>query len=278
MKIRYLGTAAAEGWPAMYCNCDNCKRARAAGGKNIRTRSQSLINEDLLIDYPADTYSHVLQNNLDLSAVRYCFVTHSHRDHFTPSELLFHDSVCFAHDMKEREMELYGNEAVAGVYEQCLETYHGDPERLGIHLHLLEKYKTVEVGRYKITPLPAAHAFSENAFVFLIQEEDKVILYLMDTAVPKDEVFEWLSEHKVRADLITYDCTMGITPTCDVHMGIDMIPQVRKRLEELGVSDEHTISVLNHFSHNGVLTYDEMQPLAAEQGFLSAWDGMEIEV
>jgi len=40
MKFQYLGTAAAEGWPALFCNCDNCEKARKAGGKNIRIRTQ----------------------------------------------------------------------------------------------------------------------------------------------------------------------------------------------------------------------------------------------
>lgn len=39
MKLQYLGTAAAEGFPGMFCNCTACERARKAGGKNIRTRS-----------------------------------------------------------------------------------------------------------------------------------------------------------------------------------------------------------------------------------------------
>ena len=38
MKIRFLGTAAAEGWPAVFCACESCKRAERLGGKDIRTR------------------------------------------------------------------------------------------------------------------------------------------------------------------------------------------------------------------------------------------------
>ena len=62
MELTYLGTAAAEGFPAMFCNCAHCREARALGGKNIRTRSQALVNDDLLIDFPADTYMHFLNN------------------------------------------------------------------------------------------------------------------------------------------------------------------------------------------------------------------------
>ena len=45
MKIHILGTAAAEGFPAMFCECDTCKIARAEGGRSIRARSQAVIDE-----------------------------------------------------------------------------------------------------------------------------------------------------------------------------------------------------------------------------------------
>lgn len=64
MKLKYLGTAAAEGWPALFCHCEACKKARKLGGKNIRTRSQAIADNRLLIDFCADTYMHVLQQGL----------------------------------------------------------------------------------------------------------------------------------------------------------------------------------------------------------------------
>ena len=36
----------------MFCRCELCEKARALGGKNIRTRSQALVNDDLLLDLP----------------------------------------------------------------------------------------------------------------------------------------------------------------------------------------------------------------------------------
>ena len=35
MKFRYLGTAASEGWPALFCNCEYCLKAKKLGGKNL---------------------------------------------------------------------------------------------------------------------------------------------------------------------------------------------------------------------------------------------------
>lgn len=48
MKIQYLGTAAAEGWPGIFCNCPVCREAVRRGGKNIRSRSQALVDDSLL--------------------------------------------------------------------------------------------------------------------------------------------------------------------------------------------------------------------------------------
>ncbi len=65
MKLTYLGTGAAEGVPSLFCQCDNCKQSRALGGRNIRSRSQALINGELLIDFPADTFWHFIKYNFD---------------------------------------------------------------------------------------------------------------------------------------------------------------------------------------------------------------------
>lgn len=40
MKIQYLGTAASEGWPALFCSCEACEKARKLGGRNILKRRE----------------------------------------------------------------------------------------------------------------------------------------------------------------------------------------------------------------------------------------------
>jgi len=76
MKVVFLGTGAAEGWPAIFCQCINCRRAKNAG-ENIRTRSSILINADLKIDFPPDTYYHVLKHGVELAAVENLLITHT---------------------------------------------------------------------------------------------------------------------------------------------------------------------------------------------------------
>src|SRR6266705_4101630 len=88
MKITFLGTAAAEGYPNAFCRCDNCERARALGGPSLRKRSAALINDDLLIDLGPDlmTASHI--HGCSVDEVRYCLQTHTHADHPDLSHLL----------------------------------------------------------------------------------------------------------------------------------------------------------------------------------------------
>ena len=110
MKIQYLGTAAAEGWPALFCNCEMCKQAAELGGKNIRTRSQAIVDDKILIDFPADTYAHMLQYDIDLPSIHTLLVTHSHIDHWYPEDLM-RRSKRFATAI-DSTLHVYGNDAV----------------------------------------------------------------------------------------------------------------------------------------------------------------------
>ena len=113
MKIQYLGTAAAEGWPGLFCRCEVCRRAREAGGKNIRTRSQALIDDTILMDFPPDTYLHMLRDGLPLPEIRTLLLTHSHQDHWYPEDLAFRGEG-FSHDI-DGILEIYGNDACAQI-------------------------------------------------------------------------------------------------------------------------------------------------------------------
>ena len=54
MELTFLGTAAAEQYPGIWCTCDYCTRARQLGGKNIRKTSSIHFAENCLIDFPPD--------------------------------------------------------------------------------------------------------------------------------------------------------------------------------------------------------------------------------
>ena len=112
MEFVYLGTAAAEGWPALFCSCNACLQAREKGGRNVRGRSQALVDGELLLDLPADTFSRTLEGRLDLTAVRHCLITHSHSDHLYPADLEMRRTG-FAHPADSRPFVLYGTKTAA---------------------------------------------------------------------------------------------------------------------------------------------------------------------
>ncbi|MBQ3229718.1 MAG: PhnP protein, partial [Clostridia bacterium] len=141
----------------------------------------------------------------------------------------------------------------------------------------IEAYDSVKAGKYTVTALPAYHAPKETPFVYIITDGEKTLLYLHDTGIPFDEVFDYLEKNKIRADLISYDCTYVALPSAGGHMGLDSVPLVKQRLESIGVCDKKTVNVVNHFSHNGMLLHDELCEAAEKLGFLVSYDGMTIE-
>ena len=81
MKLQLNGTGASEAFPSLFCTCKYCTEARELGGKNLRRRTSSCIDEKILIDFSADTYALSTQAHVDLSKIHHLIVTHSHADH-----------------------------------------------------------------------------------------------------------------------------------------------------------------------------------------------------
>ena len=276
MRLTYLGTAAAEGWPALFCRCEYCMKALAAGGRNLRSRSQAMVNDDLLIDFPADSFAHMQSNRLDFSAVQTLLITHSHLDHFAPADLHLRNSAYYAHNLTSDHLDLYANERVLKMLESECRVRVEEPNSDGLTAHLAVAYQPFRAGRYTVTPLPANHAEGEHAFNYLISDGERTLLYLHDTGMPKEEVYGYLRDSGVHADLVSYDCTYVALPSAGGHLGLDSCPVVRSRLEQIGVSGPDTVSVINHFSHNGKLIHDELVPVAEKLGFLTSYDGMVL--
>ncbi|MDO5399424.1 MAG: MBL fold metallo-hydrolase [Eubacteriales bacterium] len=275
MKLTYLGTAAAEGWPGVFCNCGSCQAARALGGKNIRTRSQAIVDGELLLDLPCDTYLHALREGLDLSAVRWLLVTHSHTDHFYPAELVLRGG-CYGLDMTSAALDIYCNEAVeAYFYRAARQELEPDIEK-NLHFHRARPFEAFQAGPYRVTPLPARHMETEQALIYLIEKAGKSLLYAHDTGRLLPEVLDYLAGRQL--DLISLDCTSGRRENgaSDGHMGLPDAVWVRQRLLGSGAADGHTRFVLNHFSHNGGLLHKQLEEQAAVWQMVPSYDGMQV--
>lgn len=276
MMFKYLGTAAAECWPALFCSCENCRRAKKAGGKNIRTRSQTLINGDLLIDLPPDTYLHVINYGLDLTKIKNIFFTHSHEDHFYMPDLHRTYPPYAYNENKENipEINIYGNASI--------NSHSGESDGFGgiLKFHEIFAFEKIKADEYFITPLAADHDHSQKCFIYIIEDGENKILYAHDTGYFPEETWDYLKNNikSKKFDFVSLDATNGILDGRSGHMGINAGIDVKNRLYETGAADPDTVFCFNHFSHNGNKIYDELVPVAEKAGFLVSYDGMEIKI
>ena len=274
MKITYYGTAAGEAWPGVFCECELCRKARKLGGKNIRTRSQALINDDLLLDLPPDNYLHTLYYGLELGKVKTLLFTHSHSDHCYTADLeLLREpySHTYAHNM-----QVYGNDAVEQKIKASCRTLGGDRERFTFHR--IMPNETAVSGPYTITALRATHAKDETCLFYHIAQDEKAILYAHDTGALTEENLETLTRLVTPLTLVSLDCTQQKIRDGKYHMGLADAAEQKEILLERGLADARTIFVVNHFSHNGGMLHEEISREAESRGMIASYDGMCLSI
>lgn len=279
MKIKFLGTAAAEGMPGTFCECDVCVQSRKEGGKNIRTRSQAIIDDKLLIDFPADTYYHSILYNVELSKIRTCLITHSHSDHLYTSELWCR---CGGIGHMENPGTLTMYSARSGyrkITDAVLEFGLDSSKR--VVPKLIEPFVKFEAEGYDITPLKANHDQTSNPVIYLIQKDGKSMLYGHDTGYFPEETVEYLKNSGVKLDCVSFDCCGGLYADDGInewgHMNLNGNIVMRDLLTKNGNITDKTICVVNHFSHNGTPVHEDMAAAAEKAGFYTSYDGYELE-
>lgn len=280
MRIKYLGTAAAEAIPAIFCQCDVCKAARKNGGRDIRKRSGVVIDDELLIDFSPDIYAQSLNYNLDLSKIKDILITHTHADHFDAAELMMRMPNCYCYiNEGEQFVNLYGNKKTGELLKLFAQLEFGNDGTVDfIKYTELEAFKQIKVANYNVTPVLAAHMPSEKALNYILEKDNKTILYAHDTGFFTDETFDFLNKTQIKFDFISFDCTTALKYCEYGHMGIPNILKVKDILEKQGNLKPSTKYVVSHFSHNGGSLYDELVDEVSKYKFKVAYDGMEIEI
>ncbi len=278
MQIQYLGTAAAEAFPAVFCHCCACRVARRLGGKNIRARAGASINAGaLLIDFPPDINAASLKYDIDLGNLSHLLVTHAHSDHFAVEELMNRDSAYCAHFPEgERPLHVYGNHTVLSTLERALLLNFGESQRPSFAPHIVEPFQPFVAGDLRIIPLLALHNRSEQCYIYIVESDEKRLLYAHDTGYFPEVDWEYITG--MPFDLVSLDCTFGPIKDGDNHMGIPDNVELQSRMEALHCTTGSTQFIINHFSHNGGMVHEELQQLAAPYGLVVAYDGLTITV
>lgn len=275
MKIKYLGTAAAEGIPALFCNCEVCNNARLRGGKEIKTRSQALIDDTVLIDFPADTYMHMLNNGIKPDRIHTLIITHSHSDHLYPKDFWCRNPG-IANNIEEQPLNVYLTQPGFDESDTWMKKNGVVKER--VMLHKISAFIPFVAEGYRFVPLKADHDAKTEPVIYIIEKDGKALLYAHDTGYFPDETWEFLASYNKKFDFISLDCTGALLENYRFgHMGLSVCEEVRKRLLEMGLCDEKTVFCINHFSHNGNACHAELSASAENLGFITSYDGLEIE-
>jgi phosphoribosyl 1,2-cyclic phosphate phosphodiesterase len=271
MELLLLGTAAAEGWPAPFCVCDACESARRLGGRDVRTRSGALIDDELKIDFGPDTLMQLQRVGRNLLKVRTLIFTHQHSDHFVPSELewTMHP---FTLTPLTRPIEVCGNSEVIGAIRS---TFAKDLHKLPFVYHQFEAgdHFTTEAGE-EIWAMPADHC--AGACLIRIRRNGKAIFYGHDSGAYPPQTLEQLSDG-IELDIALLDCTFGSAGNIRGHMGAPGVVTMATELRRRGAITQSTRVIATHFSHGGKWLYEELFRYFRPHGIDVAYDGMIVQ-
>lgn len=279
MNIQFLGTGAAEGIPALFCNCNFCRSVRLHGGKAVRSRAQVLMDGELSIDFPPDAFYHGLGAGVDLSAVRYLLITHSHCDHFYAHDFVLR-GYKYAKNMTSPALHILGNADVLNVFYESVRREMRPEVENTFSFTCLKAFSPVSFGDWTAHPLKAMHSSSEP-FVFFLEGKGKRILHLTDTGPLPEASYAYLQGlGGAPCDLVTLDCTFlyDDAPHSARHMGVKENAELLRRLREMGLVDGHTKAVITHFSHNSEPTEEKLRRAEGELNVTAAYDGLTISI
>lgn len=272
MTFTILGTAAAEGWPALWCSCEACCEARRRGGKNIRRRTAYHLGDHIHIDLGPDSYAQMLQFNLHYDTLQHLLITHSHPDHLCPQELEYR-SAGFVPDAPPAEMTIWGNAAV----ERRLHVAGINLKACRIHFERITPFETIDLGDgVCATPILADHAGEEQAVNYLLERAGRVILQGNDTGWWPEETWEFLTTEVL--DVAIIECTYGRHRGGSSHLGAEDVVRLRDELAKRGVLAGDCRVIATHFSHNGGWLHERLEEFFTPHGIEVAYDGMTLEL
>jgi len=273
LKITILGTGAAEGIPAPFCECPTCVHARAAGGRNVRKRTAALINDDLLIDCGPDLTASTQQLGVSLSDISTLLVTHSHGDHWYPFNLMMRlPGFC---PIPPSPLQVYGPGPVSASLRRTKMwpelTVHG-----ALSLQTVRAGKRWRSGNYWLTAVPANHAGGEAALLYIIDDGVSKLFYATDTGPLTDQAWGYVAR-EAPFDAVLMDETMGSSAYSEHQSMRSFLIDHDRFIKEGWLTDGAQFAAL-HFSHQSNPPHNDLVAFFAPHEVLVAYDGMVINL
>jgi phosphoribosyl 1,2-cyclic phosphate phosphodiesterase len=285
MDLKFLGTSAGEQYPGIWCNCENCSKARSLGGKNIRRNSCLLIDKNTLIDLPYEIVSQTRDFNVDLTAVENLLVTHSHKDHFHPYILLWRYSKDNEATLKDKklgprfsplpQLNVYGNKEVCRLVAEELP---GEIKDYALTLNEIHPFEEFEMEGKKIVPVLANHSAGkdETPLNFIISDESSTIFYGLDSGWFLPESYEFIKNFKF--DMVIVESTFGLASIDRQHFDFEKVKKAAELFQDDALLKENGFIMATHLSPHHSPLHDEAEAYFENENVEVAFDGMERKI
>lgn len=270
MEIKFLGTAASEGIPNPFCNCNVCTQSRQLKGKNRRTRASALIDNSILIDMSPEWACQLERENLTARNIKAVFFTHTHPDHFNVGEFVSR-AAGFAQNI-DFPLQVFGNDcAIKGAFN-ALDGLQGDR----FVFNLLKPFISTSFGEYKVTPVLANHAKMELCYNYLFEKDGKCFFYGLDSGFLPSETFEFLKSKKI--DVAVLECTYAFKEgsRTNNHLNFASLYEEIEILRSQNTLSDNSVIITSHVSHSSGLLHDDLEALMKEHNIVTAFDGMTV--
>jgi len=278
MKIKILGSAAAEGFPALWCECETCRRAALNGGKDVRRRTSYLIDSDTIVDFGPDAFYQVISERIDLLKIKRLVYTHSHGDHLSPMELLWRKDKWFS--QVSRKIKIFGPRPVLASIIAFIAEDLGllSFDDISAEPCALSHGASVLDGDMEILPLNADHAPGKSPFVYMVSRGGRRLLIGNDTGWLPQASWDLLKGAQL--DIAILDSTMGVRNAEHDrgHMGVKAVVRFAEELKRIGALKDGATVCANHFSHNGGNLHADLEAFFSPYGIKVGYDGMVLEV
>lgn len=252
MKLKFLGTGAADFDPILKTE------DRFQVRKSLRRCTSTLLNGHILIDCGPHVLDAIQIFNVDVSVIDTLLVTHTHKDHFNQDVVA----------------------AIAAKLSHPLHIFHGSetqiPQIPNTVLHPIDIRQEFTVGNCAVTCLKANHC--AGAVHYSIVSEGKQMFYGADGAWLLMDTYYYMKDRHY--DLMLMDATVGDYEgdyRMAEHNSLPMIRMMEKSLRTFGVVDDNTKIVLDHMARTLHTSHEELEIIAAKDGYIPAYDGMELD-
>ena len=269
MKITFLGTSAGEEYPCVWCECENCEKARRWGGKNIRRNSSVILDGDVMIDIGKTAHMQAERFGVNIRGIKTLLVTHSHKDHFNTHTLWTRIAVF----SQLPRLNTFGGRQVGNA---LLNNDRYDAASWNIQFTAVEPFKKYYADDLEFFTLDGNHSDGETRSInYIITRKNRIFLYLTDTGWPFDETLDALK--KYRYDFIITEGTFGLGEDSRTHMGFEKNVRLLEFFNAHKLWKDKPDYYITHMAPHWCPPHDEYSPIAAEKGMTLAYDGLVLE-